>query len=133
MYATDAGAGSGGGGRGFAKFYAVEKFTPEQARKDEAHGWRTTKIFYGGKHRKIRYKEKSGVYWQRGAKQRSAPCPAPSDSAHWPEWPPAPAPPGQANRQAVRISHRTSYGQKAPEPLHRRLQNLPARRVANAN
>jgi len=55
---------------GSRKFYAVEKFTPEQVRKDEAHGWKTTKIFYGGKRRKIRYKERSGVYWQRGAKQR---------------------------------------------------------------
>ncbi len=55
---------------GSRRFYAVEKFTPEQVRNDEAHGWRTTKIFYGGKLRKIRYKEQSGVYWQRGAKQR---------------------------------------------------------------
>lgn len=55
---------------GSRKFYAVEKFTPEQVRKDEAHGWKTTKIFYGGKRRKIRYKECARVYWQRGAKQR---------------------------------------------------------------
>jgi hypothetical protein len=53
------------------RFYAVEKFTPEQVRKDEAHAWKTTKIFYGGKRRKIRYKEVSAVYWQRGAKQRA--------------------------------------------------------------
>jgi hypothetical protein len=55
---------------GSRRFYAVEKFTPEQVRKDEAHGWKTTKIFYAGKRRIIRYKELSGVYWQRGAKQR---------------------------------------------------------------
>jgi hypothetical protein len=53
------------------RFYAVEKFTPEQVRKDEARAWKTTKIFYGGKRRKIRYKEVSAVYWQRGAKQRA--------------------------------------------------------------
>jgi hypothetical protein len=53
------------------RFYAVEKFTPEQVRKDEARAWKTTKIFYGGKRRKIRYKEVSEVYWQRGAKQRA--------------------------------------------------------------
>lgn len=53
------------------RFYALEKFTPEQVRKDEAHAWKTTKIFYGGKRRKIRYKEVSQVYWQRGAKQRA--------------------------------------------------------------
>jgi hypothetical protein len=52
------------------RFYATEKFTPEQVRKDESRAYKTTKIFYGGKRRKIRYKEVPGVYWQRGAKQR---------------------------------------------------------------
>jgi hypothetical protein len=52
------------------RFYAVEKFTPEQVRKDESRAWKTTKIFYGGQRRKIRYKEVASVYWQRGAKQR---------------------------------------------------------------
>lgn len=53
------------------RFYAVDKFTPEQVRKDESQPWKTTKIFYGGKRRKIRYKEVSNVYWQRGAGQRA--------------------------------------------------------------
>ena len=52
------------------RFYGVEKFTPEQVRKDENRAWKTTKIFYGGKRRKIRYKEVVEVYWQRGAGQR---------------------------------------------------------------
>jgi hypothetical protein len=52
------------------RFYAVEKFTPEQVRKDESRAFKTTRIFYGGKRRKIRYKEVNGVYWQRGAGQR---------------------------------------------------------------
>ena len=52
------------------RFYAPDKFTPEQVRKDESRDWKTTKIFYGGKNRKIRYKELTSVYWQRGAKQR---------------------------------------------------------------
>lgn len=52
------------------RFYAIEKFTPEQIRKDESRAFKTTKISYGGKRRKIRYKEVGGVYWQRGAKQR---------------------------------------------------------------
>ena len=51
------------------RFYAVEKFTPEQVRKDESRTYKTTKIFYGGKRRKVRYKEIARVYWQRGAKQ----------------------------------------------------------------
>jgi hypothetical protein len=52
------------------RFYAVEKFTPEQRRKDDSLDWKTTKIFYGGKRRKIRYKEVSNLYWQRGAGRR---------------------------------------------------------------
>jgi hypothetical protein len=52
------------------RFYAVEKFTPEQVRQEEGRPWKTSKIFYGGKRRKIRYKEVHGVYWQRGAQQR---------------------------------------------------------------
>lgn len=53
------------------RFYAVDKFTPEQVRKDDDRSWKTTKIFYGGKQRKIRYKEVADVYWQRGAGKRS--------------------------------------------------------------
>ena len=52
------------------RFYGTEKFTPEHVRQDESRPWKTTKIFYGGKRRKIRYKEVVDVYWQRGAKQR---------------------------------------------------------------
>ena len=55
---------------GSRRFYAVEKFTPEQVRQDDERAWKTTKIFYGGKKRKIRYKEVVNVYWQHGAKQR---------------------------------------------------------------
>lgn len=53
------------------RFYAVEKFTPEQMRKDDGLAWKTTKIFYGGKRRKIRYKEVNNLYWQRGAGRRA--------------------------------------------------------------
>ena len=55
---------------GSRRFYGVEKFTPEQVRRDDDREWKTTKIFYGGKSRKIRYKEVSEVYWQRGASKR---------------------------------------------------------------
>jgi hypothetical protein len=51
------------------RFYALSPFTPEQVRQDEAHLWRQTKLFYGGKRRRIRYKEVSQVYWRRGAGQ----------------------------------------------------------------
>jgi hypothetical protein len=51
------------------RFYAVEKFTPEQVRQDDDRAWKTTKIFYGGKRRKVRYKQVAHVYWQGGAKK----------------------------------------------------------------
>jgi hypothetical protein len=51
------------------RFYAVEKFTPEQVRQDEERDWKATKIFYGGKRRKVRYKQVANVYWQGGAKK----------------------------------------------------------------
>lgn len=52
------------------RFYGTEKFTPESVRQDQSREWKNTRIFYGGKRRKIRYKEVTEVYWQRGAKQR---------------------------------------------------------------
>ena len=52
------------------RFYGPEKFTPEQVRKDDDRGWKTTRIFYGGKRRKVRYKEVRDLYWQRGAAKR---------------------------------------------------------------
>ena len=51
------------------RFYVVEKFRPEQVRRDEAIVWKTAKIFYGGKRRKIRYKEVNQVYWQGDARR----------------------------------------------------------------
>jgi hypothetical protein len=54
---------------GGLRFYDTEKFTPEQVRQDEARPWKETKIFYGGKRRKVRYKEVAAVYWQGGARR----------------------------------------------------------------
>jgi hypothetical protein len=51
------------------RFYATQKFTPEQVRQDDARPWKQSKMFYGGKRRKIRYKEVTPVYWQRGGGQ----------------------------------------------------------------
>jgi hypothetical protein len=56
---------------GSRRFYAVEKFTPEQMRTDDSLAWKTTKIFYGGKQRKIRYKEINRLHWQGGAAKRA--------------------------------------------------------------
>ncbi len=55
------------GGR---RVYAEEKFTPEEVRQDDKIAWTTTKLSYGGKRRKIRYKEVSGLLWQTGARTR---------------------------------------------------------------
>jgi len=49
------------------RFYAPQTFTPEQVRQNESLPWKQTKLFYGGKRRRIRYKELSPVYWRRGA------------------------------------------------------------------
>ncbi|MBX3177206.1 MAG: transposase [Candidatus Hydrogenedentes bacterium] len=54
---------------GSRRFYAQEKFTPEQVRQDDTIAWATTKIFYGGKRRKVRYKEIKNLYWQGGARR----------------------------------------------------------------
>ena len=55
---------------GSRRFYGPHQFTPEQIRLDDSRAWKTTKIFYGGKRRKVEYKEVSEVYWQGGARQR---------------------------------------------------------------
>jgi len=52
------------------RFYGVEKFTPEQVRLDESRPWKATTVFYGGKRRKVEYKEVAGVLWQGGARRR---------------------------------------------------------------
>ena len=49
------------------RFYAADKFTPDQVRQDQSRDWKQTKVSYGGKRRKVRYKEVAMVYWQRGA------------------------------------------------------------------
>jgi hypothetical protein len=56
---------------GSRRFYDIHKFTPEQVRKDDSLAWKTTKIFYGGKRRRVRYKLLPDVYWQGGARKRN--------------------------------------------------------------
>lgn len=55
---------------GTRRIYAEQKFTPELVRQDDSIGWKSTKVFYGGKRRKIRYKEVARVLWQTGAGRR---------------------------------------------------------------
>lgn len=47
--------------------YGKEKFTPHQVLTDESMQWQDETIFYGGKWRKINYKQLNNVLWQRGA------------------------------------------------------------------
>ena len=55
---------------GSRRFYDTTKFTPESVRQDHSIPWNTTKIFYGGKRRRVRYKVVPVVYWQGGARRR---------------------------------------------------------------
>ena len=55
---------------GSRRFYDATKFTPEQVRHDDAQPWRETKVCYGGKRRRIRYKEMTNLLWQGGAARR---------------------------------------------------------------
>jgi hypothetical protein len=52
------------------RVYSAHKFTPEQVRQDQRIPWCTTKLFYGGKRRTVRYKEVSSVLWQSGTRTR---------------------------------------------------------------
>jgi hypothetical protein len=52
------------------KKYSDEKFTPESIRQDKRYCWKIVMGFYGGKTRRIRYKEVSDVLWQGGTKLR---------------------------------------------------------------
>jgi hypothetical protein len=56
---------------GSRRFYGQQKFTPEQVRLDDDRPWKITNLFYGGKRRKVEYKEVSGIYWQGGARRRA--------------------------------------------------------------
>jgi len=55
---------------GSRRFYDLHKFTTESVRQNDSIPWNTTKIFYGGKRRRVRYKVVPNVYWQGGARRR---------------------------------------------------------------
>ena len=55
---------------GSRRTYEEEKFTPEQVRQNESIAWQSTKLWHGGKRRKLRYKEVDRVLWQGGAGRR---------------------------------------------------------------
>jgi hypothetical protein len=55
---------------GSRRTYDQQKFTPEHVRQDEAVPWPSSKLWHGGKRRKLRYKEMQDVLWQNGAGPR---------------------------------------------------------------
>lgn len=52
------------------KKYSDEKFTPEEIRKTKVCSWKMMEGFYGGKRRRIKYKEVNNVLWQGGTRMR---------------------------------------------------------------
>lgn len=52
------------------RFYAPEKFTPEQVRQGPSIPWQKTSIYHGGAFREIRFKVVNRVLWQRGARKK---------------------------------------------------------------
>ena len=50
--------------------YAAESFTPEDVRKSNRLEWKQTRVYFGSKLRKIRYKVLDGILWRRGAATR---------------------------------------------------------------
>ena len=55
---------------GKRRFYGKVKFTPESVRKDPRIAKKVARLAYGGKRRRIRYKELFNVFWQGGARRR---------------------------------------------------------------
>jgi hypothetical protein len=46
--------------------YDQQIFTPDEVRKAGARPWKRTKVYLGGKFRRVKYKEVKGVLWKRG-------------------------------------------------------------------
>jgi len=55
---------------GSRRHYAVEVFTPEDVRKSDRLEWKQSRIYFGAKRRKLRYKVLPNVLWKRGAGTR---------------------------------------------------------------
>jgi hypothetical protein len=53
------------------RHYAAEFFTPQDVRKSARLEWKQTRIYFGAKCRKIRYKVLDNVLWRRGAGRRN--------------------------------------------------------------
>jgi hypothetical protein len=56
---------------GSRRKYDPQRFTPQSVQQDAAVPWLEARVHFGGAWRDIRYKERSGVLWRRGAGTRS--------------------------------------------------------------
>lgn len=56
--------------QGSRRFYSAETFAPEQVRQNPAIEWETAQPVYGGKRRKVRYKEVTDTYWRHAGGRR---------------------------------------------------------------
>jgi DDE superfamily endonuclease len=52
------------------RFYGETKFTPLQVMEDNSIAWKEIRIFYGGKNRRLQYKEVTNLFWETGARRR---------------------------------------------------------------
>lgn len=52
------------------RFYDKSTFTPRDVLKDETICWKQVRIFFGGKKRRLRFKEIPDIFWRSGAKRR---------------------------------------------------------------
>lgn len=52
------------------RVYSEQRFTPEQVRQDSSRPYQTTQVFCGTDTWSVRYKEVTGVRWQRGSGSR---------------------------------------------------------------
>ena len=52
------------------KVYSDQTFTPEAVRQDKKIAWKRTRVFHGGRFRKVQYKEMANVLWRKGSGQR---------------------------------------------------------------
>src|SRR5262249_3252034 len=51
-------------------FYARERFTPRDVRHDKSIRTRSTRIYYYGAKRKVKFKDVKNVYWPTGGQKR---------------------------------------------------------------
>jgi hypothetical protein len=52
------------------RYYGPKTFSPKDVYGDGAYPWKATRIFHGGRYRRVRYKEVRQVLWRQGVRRR---------------------------------------------------------------